>query len=467
MTAVHSASAQSSNEICLADADLALDARLAADTGYSVIDTGKSARIGTVRAVTPRPTAGRSTTGRANRHADSPILAHSRSSLLQGIRRYSNDMIVWISFIAPDGSCGWLVDRNGVVAYMRSQAGTVEVAQLTASVLEPMNLTGRASVRSPTLRNIGDPTKDETRLEPAIEYEANLTAASILSRALLPEVLLEPLKRYRQLLIVPDNQLASFPFAMLPVGSDSNGTKFLIDDFAFQIAPSLIEIGIGRGLHRNIDDHLSTMPQDRRNSLFNQSLLIGDPNYADPIWSMPQLKGAAREAKAVATLIAADPYIGNQATLRAFQNHLNEQEPIYIHLATHGIADQQRIDNNRSFVALANGDRLDFPALEQARFRDGSVVVLSACQTGLGREIDVGIFGLPRMLQLRGAQSIVMSLWNVDDNGTEMIMTEFARSLKETGGAATSLARAIRLTKARFPDPAIWASFAVFSVAPF
>lgn len=472
------ASAQSAQSICLPDKDLALDARLAADTGYSLIDENAVSGVPTsgstsFRPVTSRPGTVRPTTARPLTGSTRPavssgmILAHSRQSLLQGIARYPGQMAVFISFIAEDGSCGWIVDRSGVIGYARSQTGSGRIAALSFTVLASMNLDGRAAARTPVLRDTvandqGVPVGASTVGQGKISE-----AAHELSQAILPPALRSALDGVDHLLIIPDSQMASFPFAMLPIGVADGVEQTMLDRFVIQIAPSLIEVGIGRGLHRNLDAQLSTMSAQERAALLRGALVIGDPVYDDPEYLMPRLAGAEREAKSAAEILASGVMLGDQATLSNFREHVIKQNPVYLHLATHGVADQERISGNRSFVALANGDRLDSPFLDTLRFRDGSVVVLSACQTGLGREIDVGVFGLPRMLQLRGAQTVVMSLWNVDDEATEFLMTGFVRHLKETGKPASSLSLAMRDTKARFPDPAKWASFSVFSVAPF
>ena len=64
---------------------------------------------------------------------------------------------------------------------------------------------------------------------------------------------------------------------------------------------------------------------------------------------------------------------------------------------------------------------LDFSGLD--------LLVLSACQTGLGEIKGDGVFGLQRGFKKAGAQTIMMSLWKVDDVATQMLMTEFYKGL--------------------------------------
>jgi CHAT domain-containing protein len=76
------------------------------------------------------------------------------------------------------------------------------------------------------------------------------------------------------------------------------------------------------------------------------------------------------------------------------------------------------------------------------------LVVLSACQTGLGEEVaGEGVLGLSRAVLQAGARSVVASLWNVADETTAMFMTRFHTYLAKDGVAK---ARALQRAKLDF-----------------
>jgi CHAT domain-containing protein len=93
------------------------------------------------------------------------------------------------------------------------------------------------------------------------------------------------------------------------------------------------------------------------------------------------------------------------------------------------------------------------------------VVVLSACQTGLGKEIKgEGLIGLTRGFMYAGAKSIVASLWQVDDLATAELMKVFYRGvLKEKlpPSAALRAAQLELMKKSRWSSPYFWSAFTI------
>ncbi|MCR4560557.1 MAG: CHAT domain-containing protein, partial [Bacteroidales bacterium] len=95
--------------------------------------------------------------------------------------------------------------------------------------------------------------------------------------------------------------------------------------------------------------------------------------------------------------------------------------------------------------------RLDFQGLD--------LVVLSACQTGLGEVTGEGVFGLQRGFKKAGAQTIIMSLWEVDDYATRLLMTEFFKGLTAGKTKREAFLSALDFVKAKNSDPKYWAAF--------
>lgn len=140
----------------------------------------------------------------------------------------------------------------------------------------------------------------------------------------------------------------------------------------------------------------------------------------------------------------------------------------YVHFATHGYLDSERPD--LSAIVLSLVDRQGNPQDGFLRAHDiynlnlpAELVVLSACQTGLGKEIrGEGLVGLTRGFMYAGARRVVVSLWNVNDKATAELMERFYRGmLKEnlTPAAALRRAQVGMSQKKEWHSPYYWAAF--------
>ena len=87
------------------------------------------------------------------------------------------------------------------------------------------------------------------------------------------------------------------------------------------------------------------------------------------------------------------------------------------------------------------------------------IVVLSACETGLGEITDEGVLGLQRAFKNAGVNTIIMSLWEVDDRATTLMMESFYKNLMKGKSKRDSFAEAQNEVKKKYADPRYWAAF--------
>jgi CHAT domain-containing protein len=139
-----------------------------------------------------------------------------------------------------------------------------------------------------------------------------------------------------------------------------------------------------------------------------------------------------------------------------------------LHFATHGFLNQQNPDLSGLVLSLFDENRrpkngfLRVIDLYSLRL-NADLVVLSACQTALGKEVDgEGIIGLTRGFMYAGASSVVSSLWKVEDAATAEMMKRFYRAmLKENQTPSSALRTAQNEMRQipRFSHPHRWAGF--------
>ena len=92
--------------------------------------------------------------------------------------------------------------------------------------------------------------------------------------------------------------------------------------------------------------------------------------------------------------------------------------------------------------------------------RGAELVILSACETGKGEISTEGVFGLQRAFKMAGAQSILMALWPVSDEATQLMMTEFYKHwVAEKMSKRDAFLNARKAVREQYPEPRYWASF--------
>lgn len=140
----------------------------------------------------------------------------------------------------------------------------------------------------------------------------------------------------------------------------------------------------------------------------------------------------------------------------------------FVHFATHGLIDSRHPE--LSSIVLSMFDPEGRPQDGRLRLHEiynlslqADLVVLSACQTGLGKEIrGEGLVGLVRGFLYAGASRVIASLWNVDDKATAELMKRFYRGLiveRLSPAAALRKAQLSMLADSRWDAPFYWAGF--------
>jgi CHAT domain-containing protein len=212
------------------------------------------------------------------------------------------------------------------------------------------------------------------------------------------------------------------------------------------------------------------------------------------------LNGTLQEVNQISRLMSekqyyVSTYTGATGNEESFKS-LSGTRPCIIHIATHGfflpieeshknlfmqlrMGDQQETGGGidpmlRSGLIMAGGNRawqggtvsdsiedgvLTAREISRMDLRGTDLVVLSACETGLGDVSSEGVFGLQRSFKQAGVHTLVMSLWEVNDDATKYFMTEFYSNLLSGKDKRTAFLEAKRKCKEKYTYPQYWAAF--------
>lgn len=225
-----------------------------------------------------------------------------------------------------------------------------------------------------------------------------------------------------RLLIAPAGALIQFPFGRLSVSAGS----FLEDYY------EITYINTGKELLMQSTDS-SDVLSEHGAAPFDAPLIIGNPATT----AFPPLPYAEKEAHMAAKCLNTVCFTGEDADISLF-DFQGRQLPTLLHTAVHGVFYHEKKDyakeistqtlsdipnwNNaytvmeKSGLILAGDTLLSCNQISTLNLTSVRLAILSACQSGQGRfHAAEGVYGLRRALKLAGCQSVIVSLWQVDD----------------------------------------------------
>ncbi|HEX3234049.1 MAG TPA: CHAT domain-containing tetratricopeptide repeat protein [Gemmatimonadales bacterium] len=401
--------------------------------------------------------------GRARALLDLMRGAAAREPELPAGRDLASEGRGWGTTIERSGAAAalvYLVTRDTLVLWVVRPPGEVSVLRVPVS-----RDTLAARVRDARAALAPD---DRCERAPTPSAAAGRDAVRALSELLLPPAARALLPPAGELLVLPHGPLNLVPFAALPLGAsdDALGLRY-----ALRYAPSLSTLREADALP-GLDTGVARVAALRR------ALVVGNPRmpkvrFCDVEFTPSPLPGAERSSRDVAAQLGAEVLIGGDATERAVRSRI-AQAPV-VHLETHGFAYETDALARASFVALAPGpEAKPAPAddglltvgevLDQLPTLSADLIVLSACQTGLGNLKEAeGTVGLQRAFLAKHARSVLVSLWNVPDEATALLMESFYRQwlAEPQAGKAEALRRAQAQVRRHreFAEPRYWAAF--------
>jgi CHAT domain-containing protein len=308
-------------------------------------------------------------------------------------------------------------------------------------------------------------------------------------------------KTYRVSIKNKINDEQSFTNYWAPLDAATKGSKTIYispDGVYNQVNLNTLKRPGGDFLIKQFDFILIANPGDvvaiskkTKGAAAKKATLIGFPDYGTGV--IVQLPGTKTEVDGINKVLKSSGYQVSEWVQRdATETNLKSARQVSVlHIATHGyfLKDVEKTnwplgvhaDYAKDNVLLRSGLMLT-GASESDKAKTGldstnngimtsyeamnldlkgtNLVVLSACETGLGEvKAGEGVYGLQRAFLVAGADAIVMSLWKVDDAATQQLMNNFYSNWVKTGDKQKAFRQAQAQLMTKFPAPVYWGAF--------
>ena len=397
------------------------------------------------------------------------------------IQQLLDDDTVLVEYaLGRERSHAWAVTPSSVRGYELAPQGTIEQAARSLYTL----VTARSTSRP------GESARERQERVARADREMPGSIRELSRLVLLP--LAQDLG-HKRIVVVADGALQYVPFAMLTL-SGTAAYRPLITDAEVVNAPSASAIAVQRLALAGrtpapkgvaiVADPVFSARDERFKGV--ATTLAPDPTVASPTTrllehfaevsgtpgshTIPRLPFTSQEARAIESV--AGP-LGHMTALGFNASRTTAMSPDlasyrYVHFATHGYLDTDRPD--LSALVLSTIDEHGRPQEGFLRAHDiynlnlpAELVVLSACETGLGKEIKgEGLVGLTRGFMYAGAARVAVSLWSVSDKATADLMRSFYTAMLRRGerpAAALRSAQLEMLKQKAWSSPYYWAPF--------
>ncbi|HSE18175.1 MAG TPA: CHAT domain-containing protein [Pyrinomonadaceae bacterium] len=369
----------------------------------------------------------------------------------------------------------WAVTSSSITSHLLPERSEIE-----RSAREFYNLLNARNVLPK-----GETNEEREKRIAEAEIEIPKAAAS------LGQMVLGPVAKQlgdKRLVIVADGALHFVPFGALPVVIDG-ASRPLVADHEIVNLPSASTLAVireeiaGRQMaprsvavladpvfmktdervKRNKNQEVPKVDKDVSKDRQLVKAAAEDTGLANEGLYIPRLPGTRQEAKQIMAMIPtvegrlALDFVASRDT--AMSAALGQYR--YVHFATHGFLDSVHPELSGLVFSLVNerGDEQDGFLRAHDLFNLNlpvEVVVLSACQTGIGKNIKgEGLVSLTRGFMYAGAPRVVVSLWGVSDLGTTELMVHFYRRMLQDGMRPAAALRAAQLSLMNDPR---WAS---------
>jgi CHAT domain-containing protein/tetratricopeptide (TPR) repeat protein len=367
-----------------------------------------------------------------------------------------------------------LDDRTVLLQYSLATP-TSFVWVVTRSSLQVVELADR-SVIDAAARRVYDELKSyQPQRAPVGAPESRNELAALVLDPVVPLVGWD----YERLIVAADGALGYVPFGVLPIAR-AGGRGALLEAFEVSSVPSMSAVVAQRRRAEQpapktlaiFADPVFAAADPRLAANGNAAMASVTGPLANAPLSLERLPATGAEASAIASLVAQDSRlvrIGFDANREQVLKAKLDDYRI-VHFATHGLVDSRY--PGLSALAFSQFDAAGRPLNGLLRLQDvyrlelnADFVVLSGCETALGRDIrGEGLIGLVDGFLYAGARNLVVSLWQVPDRATAELMTRFyGYVLRDALRPAEALRRAQRsiASEQRWSDPYFWGAFVV------